>query len=233
VLGDWPCACQPVAGSTTTGAGLTFVVSGLSKCAAGYAAKIGSKFQAAADRANAWREHVDKSLGLPLAVVHGPGTARVAVACNKSRATGSHNSGAMAVDSLPELFAYYVHIWKYRYMDSERAILAFSALAQPTRLEAFRMLVRAGPKGLPAGELARKLGVPQNTLSAHLGILARSGLVRSERQSRQIFYCPQLDQVRALTVFLLKSCCGGRPELCEPLISDLASPRRKKAAAHG
>ena len=118
-------------------------------------------------------------------------------------------------------------------MDNEHAILAFSALAQPTRLEAFRILVHAGPDGLAAGDLARKLGVPQNTLSAHLGILARSGLVRSERQSRQIFYRPQLDQVRSLTVFLLKNCCGGRPELCEPLVADLESHRRKKVAGCG
>jgi ArsR family transcriptional regulator len=118
-------------------------------------------------------------------------------------------------------------------MNSEMAMLAFSALAQPTRLEAFRTLVRVGPDGLAAGDLARKLGVPQNTLSAHLGILARSGLVRSERQSRQIFYRPQLDQVRALTMYLLKNCCGGRPELCEPLVADLELPRRKKATAHG
>jgi ArsR family transcriptional regulator, arsenate/arsenite/antimonite-responsive transcriptional repressor len=115
-------------------------------------------------------------------------------------------------------------------MNSETAIEAFSALAQSTRLEAFRTLVRAGPEGLPAGELARKLDVPANTLSAHLSILSRAGLVRSERQSRQVFYRPQLDQVRALTVFLLKSCCGGRPELCEPLVADLDLPRRKKAA---
>ena len=117
-------------------------------------------------------------------------------------------------------------------MNSEIAMLAFAALAQSTRLEAFRALVRAGPDGLAAGDLARKLGVPQNTLSAHLAVLARSGLVRSERQSRQIFYQPQLDQVRALTVFLLKSCCGGHPELCGPLLADLEPPRRKKAVAH-
>jgi DNA-binding transcriptional ArsR family regulator len=117
-------------------------------------------------------------------------------------------------------------------MNSADAILAFSALAQPTRLSAFRILIRAGPDGLPVGELARKLGVRQNTLSTHLSILARAGLVRSERQSRLIFYRPQLDHVRAVTVFLLKNCCEGRPELCGPLIADLEPPRRKKATAH-
>jgi ArsR family transcriptional regulator, arsenate/arsenite/antimonite-responsive transcriptional repressor len=112
-------------------------------------------------------------------------------------------------------------------MDNDSAISAFSALAQRTRLEAFRVLVRSAPNGLAAGKLADKLGIPQNTLSGHLAILSRAGLVRSERQSRLIIYRPQLDLVRDLTLFLLKNCCEGRPELCGPLIADLG-PRRTK-----
>ncbi len=118
-------------------------------------------------------------------------------------------------------------------MDNEQAILALSALAQPTRLDAFRALVRAGPEGIPAGKLATKLGVPQNTLSTHLSILQRAGLVSSERQSREVLYRPELERVRTLTLFLLKDCCGGRAELCAPLIQDLTSKSRKKASAHG
>jgi ArsR family transcriptional regulator, arsenate/arsenite/antimonite-responsive transcriptional repressor len=118
-------------------------------------------------------------------------------------------------------------------MDSERAILALSALAQSTRLNAFQALVHAGPEGMPAGKLADKVGVPQNTLSTHLRILQQAGLVSSERHSREIIYRPELAQVRSLTLFLLKDCCGGRPELCIPLIQDLKSKSRKKASTHG
>jgi DNA-binding transcriptional ArsR family regulator len=106
-------------------------------------------------------------------------------------------------------------------MDPELAIAILGALAQNTRLDTFRLLVRHEPDGLPAGEVARRLAVPQNTLSAHLAILARAGLVRAERQSRSIVYRVDLDVLRALTVFLVKDCCEGRPDLCTPLIEDL------------
>ena len=69
-------------------------------------------------------------------------------------------------------------------MENELAIAALGALAHGTRLDVFRLLVRHEPDGLAAGEIARRLDVPQNTMSAHLGILARAGLVRSERHSR-------------------------------------------------
>jgi DNA-binding transcriptional ArsR family regulator len=106
-------------------------------------------------------------------------------------------------------------------MNSESAISALAALAQGTRLDAFRLLVRNEPEGLPAGEVARQLDVPQNTMSAHLGVLARSALVRSERRSRVIVYRADLEALRALTVFLVKDCCQGRAELCEPLLAEL------------
>lgn len=107
------------------------------------------------------------------------------------------------------------------YMESESTILALSALAQRTRLDTFRLLVRHEPDGLPAGEIARQLDVPQNTMSAHLGILSRAGLVKSERQSRSIIYRADLDRLRALTLFLVKDCCAGKPELCGPLVAEL------------
>ncbi|MCF8709289.1 MULTISPECIES: ArsR/SmtB family transcription factor [Sphingomonadaceae] len=106
-------------------------------------------------------------------------------------------------------------------MESERAITALGALAQTTRLDAFRLLVRHEPHGLAAGEIARQLGVPQNTMSVHLATLARAGLIRSERRSRIINYRADLDQLKALTLFLVKDCCGGKAELCEPLIAEL------------
>jgi DNA-binding transcriptional ArsR family regulator len=113
-------------------------------------------------------------------------------------------------------------------MDSDRIILAMAALAQPTRLDAFRLLVKYEPEGLPAGEIAEALAVPHNTLSAHLAVLSRAGLVTSRRSSRSIVYRADLRAVRNMTLFLLQDCCGGRPEVCAPLIDSLApcSPPR-------
>lgn len=106
-------------------------------------------------------------------------------------------------------------------MDLESSIAALSALAQPTRLEVFRLLVRNEPEGLPAGEIAKQLDVPHNTMSTHLAILSHAGLVSSERFGRSIVYRVDLSMVRGLVVYLLNDCCGGRPELCQPLIDDL------------
>ena len=103
-------------------------------------------------------------------------------------------------------------------MESIDAIQVLAALSQSTRLEAFRLIVRHEPEGLPAGEIARLLGVPQNTMSTHLSVLSRAGLISAERLSRSIIYRAEIDQVRAITDFLVTDCCGGRPELCEPLV---------------
>jgi len=106
-------------------------------------------------------------------------------------------------------------------MDSQEVIAALSALAQPTRLDTFRLLVSREADGVAAGELARLIDVPQNTMSTHLAILARAGLVRGERHSRSIIYRADLERFREVTLFLLKDCCGGRPDVCAPLIADL------------
>ena len=106
-------------------------------------------------------------------------------------------------------------------MESENALAALSALAQPTRMDAFRALVKTAPDGIAAGELARTLGVPANTLSSHLAILAQAGLVRSVRHSRSITYSAELDALRAVIAFLLKDCCGGNPAICTPLVAEL------------
>ena len=86
---------------------------------------------------------------------------------------------------------------------------------------------------MPAGELARLIEVPQNTMSAHLAILARAGLIVGERHSRSIVYRANLDRFREVALFLLKDCCGGRADLCAPLIADLTPCRPPKEAAHG
>ncbi len=113
----------------------------------------------------------------------------------------------------------YVH--KFGHMDNTTAIDIFSALAQNTRLDAFRLLVQHEPEGLAAGELARHLDVPHNTLSAHLSVLSRAGLVVSQRQSRSIIYRASLDRMQATLAFLVHDCCAGRPELCAPLLEAL------------
>ena len=107
-------------------------------------------------------------------------------------------------------------------MEFEPAILALAALAQPTRLEAFRLLVRSEPEGLAAGAVADRLAVPANTMSAHLGVLSRAGLIRAQRRSRSIVYRADLDRLGDLVLFLLKACCQGRAELCQPLLAELA-----------
>ena len=106
-------------------------------------------------------------------------------------------------------------------MDASAVVEALAALAQVTRLETFRLLVKHEPDGLPAGEIARLLGVPQNTMSAHLAILTRAGLARSERQGRSVIYRAGLDGLRALALYLVKDCCAGSPELCGPLVTEL------------
>ncbi len=118
-------------------------------------------------------------------------------------------------------------------MDNESAILALAALAQSTRLDVFRLLVAHEPAGMPAGELARSLAVPHNTMSAHLSVLSRAGLATGERRSRTINYRAKLSRFRELTLFLVKDCCGGRPDLCEGLVADLAPCCPEKVGTDG
>ena len=118
-------------------------------------------------------------------------------------------------------------------MESEQAILALGALAQDTRLAVFRRLVQHEPDGVAAGELARLVDVPQNTMSSHLAILARAGLVSAERKSRSIIYRANLAAFQQVALFLLQDCCGGRAEICAPLIASLTPccPSVKKQRA--
>lgn len=119
-------------------------------------------------------------------------------------------------------------------MESEDAILTLAALAQSTRLEVFRLLVKHEPDGVAAGDLARSLTIPQNTLSAHLSILTRAGLIAAKRSGRSIIYHASLNRVQDLALFILADCCGGKPEICAPLIESLTPccpPQKKKAKA--
>ena len=107
-------------------------------------------------------------------------------------------------------------------MDTSDALCAFAALGQPTRLDAFRLLIRAGPDGMVAGEIGAALDVRQNTLSANLSVLLNAGLVRNEREGRSIRYRADMEGLRGLLAFLLEDCCGGRRDRCQPLIDELA-----------
>lgn len=102
-------------------------------------------------------------------------------------------------------------------MRSKKAIGALGALAQDSRLAVFKLLVRAGDQETPAGEIARDLAVPASTMSTHLAILERAGLIRSRREGRTIFYRADLAAMADLMAFLIEDCCEGRAELCRPL----------------
>lgn len=102
-------------------------------------------------------------------------------------------------------------------MELSKAVESLSALAHGHRLAIFRLLVRTGADGLPAGEIAREIGILANTLSAHLTILSHAGLVQSRRDGRSIIYSAQYEAMRALLNYLVADCCGGRPEICGPL----------------
>jgi ArsR family transcriptional regulator len=118
-------------------------------------------------------------------------------------------------------------------MESDNVILVLAALAQSTRLETFRLLVKHEPDGLAAGEIARELAVPHNTMSSHLNVLSRAGLVRSERRSRSIIYRADLRHFREVATFLLQDCCGGHPEVCAPLVDVLTPCCAPKETVHG
>jgi DNA-binding transcriptional ArsR family regulator len=105
--------------------------------------------------------------------------------------------------------------------DEAAATFALAALSQSARLEAFRLLVQAEPGGMAAGNIAEALGARQNTMSANLAVLLRAGLVTNSRQGRTITYRANLSAMTRLIRFLMQDCCGGRPELCDPIIQTL------------
>lgn len=106
-------------------------------------------------------------------------------------------------------------------METEAALSILAALAHPTRLSTFRLLVQHAPDGLSTGQLAEAGGLTQSTFSTHLAVLAKAGLVVSEKRGRQQIQRVRIDALRALMLFLAKDCCQGRAELCEPLLAEL------------
>ncbi|MCA8906116.1 MAG: winged helix-turn-helix transcriptional regulator [Hyphomonas sp.] len=107
-------------------------------------------------------------------------------------------------------------------MDFNQSLMALSALGQETRLQVFRLLIRAGTQGMHAGEISDALNVRQNTMSANLSVLLRAGLIRNAREGRAIRYYADFDGIRGLLEFLMEDCCGGRPELCKPVLDAIA-----------
>lgn len=117
-------------------------------------------------------------------------------------------------------------------IDSASAITALAALAQEHRLALFRLLVQAGEDGMPAGAIAEALGVPNSSLSFHLGQLSRAGLVRQQRQHRSIIYSADYRAMKALVGYLLENCCGGTacaPEAGCTTATSTTAPQRKSA----
>src|SRR5579862_4146168 len=104
-------------------------------------------------------------------------------------------------------------------MEVTDAVRRLSALAQDGRLEVFRLLVKAGPEGLPAGEVARKLHTAPNTMSAQLSVLSNAGLISDRRDGRSIIYSVEFTAMRDLMIFLTEDCCGGHSEICAPLVA--------------
>ena len=101
-------------------------------------------------------------------------------------------------------------------MEKTDVVAALAALAQDNRLDTFRLLVRAGPDGLPAGQVAAVLGLPPNTLSFHFDRLRQAGLVTVRRAGRSMIYAARFDTMRALLAYLTENCCEGSPNQCRP-----------------
>ncbi len=111
-----------------------------------------------------------------------------------------------------------------------QAVESLAALAQETRLSIFRRLVRAGPDGESAGNIASALDIPSPTLSFHLKELEKAGLVDQRRESRSIIYSARYDRMRSLLSYLMKDCCAGHPEICNIVMEDCReSPARTSA----
>ena len=119
---------------------------------------------------------------------------------------------------------------RFRNMEEKNALVALGALAQETRLELFRLLIQFAPNGLPAGEIAERLGVPAPTLSFHLKELSRAGLVEFRSEGRFVIYRARVDALQELIGFLTDNCCQGAPQQCVPVAVGVSvSPSRKRA----
>jgi ArsR family transcriptional regulator, arsenate/arsenite/antimonite-responsive transcriptional repressor len=118
-------------------------------------------------------------------------------------------------------------------MKASQALGAFAALSQETRLGIVRLLVREGPDGLSAGDIADAAKVSASNVSFHLKELERAGLIDARREARSIIYSADYETLRNLIGFLMKDCCGGRPEICAPVLADpCCAPAKPRGRAH-
>lgn len=118
-------------------------------------------------------------------------------------------------------------------MNQSQALDGFAALSQETRLGIVRLLVRAGPDGIAAGEIAEEAGVSASNVSFHLKELERAGLIEARREARSILYSANYETLRGLIGFLMKDCCGGRPEICAPVLADpCCAPAKSRKRVH-
>ncbi|MEP9349988.1 metalloregulator ArsR/SmtB family transcription factor [Xanthobacter sp. KR7-225] len=109
-------------------------------------------------------------------------------------------------------------------MDEKQALDAFAALSQETRLRIVRLLVTAGPDGLPAGAIGAAMdGASSSRMSFHLAQLEQAGLVTSRRAGRSIIYCAAIPGLARLVGFLMSDCCQGHPEVCDPAVAALSA----------
>jgi ArsR family transcriptional regulator, arsenate/arsenite/antimonite-responsive transcriptional repressor len=111
-------------------------------------------------------------------------------------------------------------------MEKKQAIAALAALALENRLDTFRLLVQAGPEGMPAGEVAAELQIAPNTLSFHFDRLRHAGLIGVERRGRSLIYAARYDTMKALLGYLTENCCGGKP--AHATLPGRGSPKHKK-----
>lgn len=111
-------------------------------------------------------------------------------------------------------------------MNTSAAIAALAALAHEHRLAIFRLLVRRGPEGLPAGEIAEHIGLVPSSLTFHLQHLTRAGLLLQQRVGRQLIYAADFGAMSALVGYLTENCCGGTSS-CSPKTAERSTPRRK------
>ncbi len=109
-------------------------------------------------------------------------------------------------------------------MESKDAVKALAALAQDTRLAAFRLLVEAGPEGLAAGVIAERLGLPAPTASFHLAQLGHAGLIRSRTEGRFVIYSTDFDRMQTLLGFLTDNCCEGGVCAVSPAVAPVLQP---------
>jgi ArsR family transcriptional regulator len=116
-------------------------------------------------------------------------------------------------------------------MEKTQAVAALAALAQDNRLDVFRLLVQAGPGGLPAGQVAVALGLPPNTLTFHFDRLRMAGLVTVRREGRSMIYAARFDTMNAVIAFLTENCCAGAADCAAPVCKPVRNRKRVKETA--